>query len=99
MKPDPRPLALRFQRTVADAVLSLVNGFFDRYTGGRRRPAFFDVAATVPPLKALTDRWRDIQAEVDALLARTRSHDPDLWLIELEDRQGRTLLEEEGLRD
>lgn len=69
MKPDPRPLALRFQRTVADAVLSLVNGFFDRYTGGRRRPAFFDVAATVPPLKALTDRWRDIQAEVDALLA------------------------------
>ena len=39
------------------------------------------------------------EAEVDALLARTRARDPDLWLIELEDRQGRTLLDEDGLRD
>jgi len=39
------------------------------------------------------------EAEVDALLARTRARDPDLWLIELEDRRGRTLLEEDGLSD
>ncbi len=39
------------------------------------------------------------EAEVDVLLGRTRARDPDLWLIELEDRQGRTLLEEEGLSD
>lgn len=39
------------------------------------------------------------EREVDALVSRTRSRDPDLWVIELEDRQGRTLLEEEGLRD
>ncbi|MBY0351059.1 DUF1491 family protein [Tabrizicola sp.] len=39
------------------------------------------------------------EAEVDALLARTRARDPDLWLIELEDRQGRTLLAEDGLSD
>jgi hypothetical protein len=39
------------------------------------------------------------EREVDALIARTRSRDPDLWVIELEDRQGRTLLDEEGLRD
>jgi hypothetical protein len=39
------------------------------------------------------------EAEVDALLSRTRARDPDLWVIELEDRQGRTLLDEDGLSD
>jgi hypothetical protein len=39
------------------------------------------------------------EADIDALLARTRARDPDLWLIELEDRQGRTLLDEPGLSD
>jgi hypothetical protein len=39
------------------------------------------------------------EVEVDALVARTRARDPDLWVIELEDRQGRTLLEEAGLSD
>ena len=39
------------------------------------------------------------EAEVDALLARTRARDPDRWVIELEDRQGRTLLQEDGLTD
>jgi hypothetical protein len=37
------------------------------------------------------------EAEVDALLARQRTRDPDLWVIELEDRAGRTLLDQEGL--
>lgn len=37
------------------------------------------------------------EAEVDAAIARQRGFDPDLWVIELEDRQGRTLLDEEGL--
>lgn len=39
------------------------------------------------------------EPEVDATLARQRARDPDLWLIEVEDRQGRTLLDEDGLRD
>jgi hypothetical protein len=39
------------------------------------------------------------EPEVDALLARTRARDPDLWVIELEDRQGRTLLDQDGLSD
>jgi hypothetical protein len=39
------------------------------------------------------------EGEVDAQLARARSRDPDLWLIELEDRQGRTLLDQDGLSD
>ena len=39
------------------------------------------------------------EREVDALVSRTRARDPDLWVIELEDRQGRTLLDEDGLSD
>ena len=38
------------------------------------------------------------ETEVDAAIARARRSDPDLWVIELEDRQGRTLLEQDGLR-
>ena len=37
------------------------------------------------------------EPEVDALLQRQRARDPDLWVLELEDRQGRTLLDQEGL--
>jgi len=37
------------------------------------------------------------EAEVDAAIARQRGFDPDLWVIEVEDRQGRTLLDEPGL--
>jgi hypothetical protein len=37
------------------------------------------------------------EAAVDAAVARQRSFDRDLWVIELEDRAGRTLLDEDGL--
>ena len=39
------------------------------------------------------------EAGVDASLARQRSFDPDLWIIEVEDRNGRHLLDEQGLSD
>lgn len=39
------------------------------------------------------------EAEVDQALKRQRQRDHDLWVIELEDRRGRSLLEEEGLSD
>lgn len=35
--------------------------------------------------------------EVEASLTRQRQFDPDIWIIEVEDRKGRTLLEEPGL--
>ena len=37
------------------------------------------------------------EAGVDAAIAKQRSFDPDLWVIEVEDRAGRHLLEEPGL--
>lgn len=37
------------------------------------------------------------EASVDAAIARQRRFDPDLWVIEVEDRAGRHLLDEPGL--
>ncbi|MEJ6390966.1 DUF1491 family protein [Gymnodinialimonas ulvae] len=37
------------------------------------------------------------EAEVDAAVARQRGFDPDLWVIEVEDRAGRHLLDAPGL--
>ena len=37
------------------------------------------------------------EPDVDAAVTRQRSFDPDLWVIEVEDRQGRHLLDQEGL--
>ena len=39
------------------------------------------------------------EPEVDAAIARQRTRDPDLWVIEVEDRAGRTLLDQPGLSD
>lgn len=38
-----------------------------------------------------------VETDVDAAIERQKSFDPDLWVIEVEDRDGRHLLEEEGL--
>ncbi|MDE4141709.1 MULTISPECIES: DUF1491 family protein [Rhodobacterales] len=37
------------------------------------------------------------EADVDASVRRQGEFDPDLWVIEVEDRQGRHLLDEPGL--
>ena len=39
------------------------------------------------------------EGEVDEAVARQRGFDPDLWVIELEDRAGRHLLDEAGLAE
>ena len=38
-------------------------------------------------------------AEVEASLTRQRNFDPDIWIIEVEDRAGRHLLDEPGFSD
>ena len=47
--------------------------------------------------------WTEIAAgsesAVEEALVRQRRFDPDLWVVEVEDRHGRTLLDEPGLAD
>jgi len=40
-----------------------------------------------------------LEAEVDEAVRRQLGFDPDLWVIEVEDRAGRHLLDEDGLAD
>lgn len=39
------------------------------------------------------------EADIDARIGRERRRDPDLWVIEVEDRAGRHLLDEPGLNE
>lgn len=54
---------------------------FDLTTGGRR---WIELVSGV-------------ESEVDHAISRQREFDPDLWVIEVEDQQGRHLLDEPGL--
>jgi hypothetical protein len=53
--------------------------------------------ATGARLWALTAEGAE--SDVDAALARARRSDPDLWIVEVEDRAGRDLLDEPGLAE
>lgn len=40
-----------------------------------------------------------LEPKMDELVVKQRRFDPDLWVIEVEDRNGRTLLDEDGLME
>ena len=76
-----------------------IEELFAEFTADRRdvyvhRAASEDGAVTV-------DRGDDLVAgsdeDVEASIAKQRQFDSDLWVIEVEDRQGRHLLDEPGL--
>jgi hypothetical protein len=46
--------------------------------------------------RAWTELSKGIERDVDDTITRQRSFDPDLWVIEVEDRHGRHLLDEDG---
>ena len=54
----------------------------------------FDLAADTRIWIALAE---GTEPDIDALLSRQKSRDRDLWVIELEDKAGRTLLDQAGL--
>lgn len=62
-------------------LLDGVNGIFDLYTGGRRRPVFFDIEKTYPSLLELDRNYPAIRDELLGLLAEKatipRYHDVD----------------------
>ncbi len=37
-----------------------------------------------------------LEQDMDVIIRKQRRFDPDLWVIEVEDRSGRTLLDEDG---
>ncbi len=73
--------AVLVKLNLLDGSATLYHRGFDLETGAR----IWDVLA------------QGAEADVDAALTKQRSFDPDLWVIELEDRAGRHMLDQEGL--
>ncbi|MCW3780537.1 DUF1491 family protein [Defluviimonas salinarum] len=80
-KGDPTAGAVLVKLATLDGNGRLYQRSFDLMTGAR---AWVVLAEGAEP-------------EVDAAIARQRRTDPDLWVIEIESRAGRTLLDEDGL--
>lgn len=77
----------------AGAVLVKLNTLDGRATAFTRGYDLLQDRRTWTPLAEGPER------EVDAAIARQRATDPDLWVIEVEDRHGRHLLDAPGLAD
>ncbi len=80
---DPTAGAVLVKLATLDGQARLYQRSFDLMTGARA----WVVLAEGP------------EPEVDESVRRQRRTDPDLWVIEIESRDGQTLLDEEGLAD
>lgn len=80
-KGDPTAGAVLVKLATLDGGARLYQRSFDLMTGARAWVVLAEGA----------------EDEVDAAAQRQRRTDPDLWIIEVESREGRTLLDEEGL--
>jgi len=50
-----------------------INSVLNLYTGGRKRPVFFDIASNYPELNQVTQGFTSIQAELDGILRSQRN--------------------------
>ena len=80
-KGDPTAGAVLIKLNTLDGNACGYQRSFDILTGARKWVTLTDGAETV----------------VDASITKQRSFDPDLWVIEVEDKAGRHLLDEPGL--
>ncbi|QYX58249.1 DUF1491 family protein [Roseovarius sp. SCSIO 43702] len=62
-----------------------------------RAVAFTRMFDLMTGARAWEELVRGTDAEVEETIARQKGFDPDLWVIEVEDRQGRHLLDTPGL--
>ena len=82
-KGDPTAGAVMVKLNTLDGRAALFQRSFDLATGAR---AWVVLA-------------EGEEASVDASIEKQRSFDRDLWVMEVEDKEGRHLLDEEGLSD
>lgn len=54
----------------------IINGFLNLYTGGKKRPTFFNIDRTYPELNELTRNYAAIRAELDHVL-KTQQNLPE----------------------
>lgn len=80
---DPTAGAVLVKLSTLDGQARLFQRSFDLATGARAWIVLQD----------------GTDAEVDEAVARQLAFDPDLWVVEVEDRRGRHLLDEDGLAD
>jgi aspartate beta-hydroxylase len=58
---------MSFKKFLIRIISKIVNRFFDFYTGGRKRPVFFDIDRTAPALRLIDAHYEAIKKEVKVL--------------------------------